>query len=63
MRIHRSEGEAMPRATRRVSKLRRGRAGDPPKWRRLGAFEYALLVLIALGITITVVMAILNPSA
>jgi hypothetical protein len=61
--IYRSEGEPMSPETPRVSRLRRGRAGDPPKWRRLGAVEYALLVLIALGIAITVVMAILNPSA
>jgi hypothetical protein len=46
----------------RASKLGRGPASDPPKGRRLGAFEYTLLALIALGIAITVVMAILNPS-
>jgi hypothetical protein len=48
---------------RRVSKPRRARAGGPPKWRRLGRVEYALLVLITLGIVLTAVMAILNPSS
>lgn len=50
-----------------------GTAGVPAKvWRkarrftaattwRLGSVEYALLALIALGVTITVVMAIVNP--
>jgi hypothetical protein len=37
-------------------------AGAAAKSRRLGPFEYTLFALIALGIAITVVMAILNPS-
>jgi hypothetical protein len=48
--------------TPRVSKLRRRRASEAPKSWRLGRLEYTLLVLIALGIAITVVMAIVNPS-
>ena len=60
-RIHRIEGEAGPPGAPRVS-LRRGRPSEPAKSRRLGPFEYTLLALIALGIAITLVMAILNPS-
>lgn len=32
-----------------------------PRRRGLGAVEYALLTLIALGVAITIVMAIVNP--
>jgi hypothetical protein len=61
--IHRIQGETMPPETPRVSRPRRRRASEPPKSRRLGPLEYTLLVLIALGIAITVVMAIVNPSS
>jgi hypothetical protein len=59
--IHRIEDESMPPETPRVSG-RRGGASEPAKPRQLGPFEYTLLLLIALGIAMTAVMAILNPS-
>jgi len=43
---------------------RRRRRGAPARQRsrRLGPFEYTLLALIALGILVTITMAVLNPS-
>ena len=38
----------------------RRRFASPPR-QRLGAVEHALLALIALGVAITIVMAIVNP--
>ncbi|MGH2867424.1 MAG: hypothetical protein ACRDNK_07635 [Solirubrobacteraceae bacterium] len=41
---------------------RRHSSADPTAGRRLGLLEYTLLALIALGIAITIAMAIINPS-
>jgi hypothetical protein len=46
----------------RQRKLLRGSSSARKKARRLGPLEYWLLALIALGIAITVAMAIANPS-
>jgi hypothetical protein len=40
---------------------RRRRRFSSPTARRLGSFEYTLLALIASGVAITAVMAIVNP--
>ena len=46
----------------RVHGSRRGGSAARERLRRLGPLEYMLLALIALGIAITITMAILNPS-
>ncbi len=61
--IERIEGEATPPEIAGVSKLRRGRASVRAKWHRLGPLDYTLLVLVVLGIAVTIVMAIFNPSS
>ena len=51
---------------REQSRHHHGRADVSPAHRmgrRLGLLEYGLLALIALGISITIAMAIANPSA
>jgi hypothetical protein len=56
-------GEVEEHARRRGREWGRGRAAAVPTRRRLGPLEYTLLALIALGIGITITMAIINPSA
>ncbi len=58
---HRAEVEE--HARRRGREWGRGRSSAELTRRRLGPLEYTLLALIALGIGITIAMAILNPSA
>ena len=47
---------------RRRDRVRRRHTAARRSMRRLGPLEYTLLALIALGIAITIVMAILDPS-
>jgi hypothetical protein len=52
--------QAEPVAVKRQHEPRWRRFASPAR-RRVGSVEYALLALIALGVAITVVMAIVNP--
>jgi hypothetical protein len=57
------EADVEEHARRRGRAWFRGGSSAERTRRRLGPLEYALLALIALGIGITIAMAILNPSA
>ncbi len=59
-RGHKAEVEE--HARRRGREWRLGRSSVERTRRRLGPLEYTLLALIALGIAITIVMAIIDPS-
>ncbi len=61
--VHRAERHDVAREKGRDHGRRR-RRGAPARQRsrRLGPVEYTLLALIALGIVVTITMAVLNPS-
>ena len=61
-RVHRTAADDIRRKRHRRRKWRPGGRSARHNEGRLGPFEYTLLALIALGIGITVAMAILNPS-
>jgi hypothetical protein len=51
-----------PRPRRREAGRRARPSSGPPTGRRLGSLEFMFLALIALGVAITVAMAVIDPS-
>jgi hypothetical protein len=55
-------GGEVPRGAHRQRAPIRRRFSERPRLRQLGPVEYTLVALIALGVAVTIAMAIFNPS-